>query len=387
MIIMPKVTEYPFTLQLIITEECNLRCAYCFEIDKNPRTMSVELIRDILNKELSKPSDYEKFQIDLSGGEPFLHFDMLKEIVAYAVENAPKWKNKFYFFICSNLTLLTPEIKSWLEENKDFVVLGTSLDGTREAHNLYRNDSYDRVIENIPFYKKVYPQQGVKMTIGPETIKHIYDSIVSIESLGLTLSANVVYEPVWGDKQNKKEYLKEFALQLGLLIQHYVDNPELEVPSILTLPINILNTELEPTHSWCGSGKSMKAYDTDGRQLPCHRFTRFSTNKIYEGAKSIGTRIKNKCDSCNLSPACPHCPGYNWQVNGHPNTRTNNHCEFIKLQLLAAAKLVFLQNQDIISKLNQGNLEGIDEVPHDTLAKLQGAYFVMNELNQDKIIS
>jgi len=32
-------------------------------------------------------------------------------------------------------------------------------------------------------------------------------------------------------------------------------------------------------------------YDTDGLELSCHRLTRFSTNKIYEGSKSIGFLI------------------------------------------------------------------------------------------------
>lgn len=379
-----------FNLQLMITEECNLRCTYCFEIDKGSRQMPIDIAKEILDRELSQPGDYDEYQIDLAGGEPFLHFESLQEIINYGVNNASRWGKRFFFFICSNLTLLTPEIKKWLEETKDYVILGTSLDGSKEAHDHYRCNSYDAVVSNIPFYKQTYPKQGVKMTISSDTVGEIFEGIKKIEGMGLTLSANVVYEPVWGDKLTKRNHLIKFAEQLDLLIQHYIENPELEIPSILSLPISLIDAPHNPEHRWCGSGLTMRCYDTDGRPLPCHRFSFFSTNKIYEGKQSIGQRIITKCDDCKFIDACPTCPGYNWQVNGHPESRTSFHCEFIKLQLLAIAKLKYMQNKSLVSDLVNGkpkkplntSLEYVD-----TLLDLQASYLIMHTLDVDKILS
>jgi uncharacterized protein len=382
--------ETTFNLQLVITEECNLRCAYCFEIDKVSRRMPIDLAKEILDRELSQPGDYHKYQIDISGGEPFLHFDYLKAIVDYGVGNAPRWGKRLYFFIGSNLTLLTPEVEKWLEETRDFVILGISLDGTKEAHDRCRCNSYDAVVRNIPFFKKHYPRETVKMTISADTVGDVYEGIKNIESLELALSANVVFEPVWGDGPAKRSLLAKFAEQLDLLIEHYLENPELKIPTILSLPIRLVIAPPNPQHRWCGSGVTMRCYDTDGRPLPCHRFSRFSTRKIYEGQQSVGQRITTKCDACRFIAACPTCAGFNWQVNGHPDSRTSYHCEFIKLQLLAAAKLKYRQNESLVDRLANGVPETTEKMSseyRDALLDLQASHLIMSTLDVDKILS
>src|SRR5574344_2370463 len=162
-----KSLEDNFNLQLIFTEQCNLRCRYCFEIDKGPRQMPLELAKRILERELTRGDGPGEYQVDIMGGEPFLLFDEVKELVEYFKLHTNEYNKKFYFVIGTNLTLLNSEIERWLVENKHMVILAISLDGTRDVHNHYRCDSYDAVIRNLPFYKQLYPSQGVKMTIGP----------------------------------------------------------------------------------------------------------------------------------------------------------------------------------------------------------------------------
>ena len=382
--------EKVYTLQLIITENCNLRCSYCFEINKVSLQMPISLAKEILERELSGPTDFDKYEIDLAGGEPFLYFNYLKEIVDYCIENNNRWGKNIHFFIGSNLTLLTPEIKKWLEEKKDFIFIGTSLDGTKEAHDRCRSNSYDSVISNISFYKKTYPYQRVKMTISADTVGCIYEGIKNIENMGLKFSANVVFEPIWGDKYSKQKYLIKFAEQLDLLVNHYIENPNIEIPIFLSLPIKLILNKNNSEHKWCGSGVSMCCYDPDGRRLPCHRFSRFSTNKIYEGEKSIGQSIYTKCDNCIFIDACPTCAGYNWQINGHPESRTSYHCEFIKLQFLATAKLKYLMNDSLVNKLVENKLEEKNKISlkyYDTLLDLQASYYVLENLDQHSIIA
>lgn len=375
-----------FNFQLIFTEQCNLRCRYCFEIDKGSQQMPLDLAKSILERELSQKDGPSEYQVDLVGGEPFLFFYEIKELVEYCILHTSEWHKKFFFVIGTNLTLLNPEIEQWLLENRKYVILATSLDGTRDAHNHYRCDSYDTVIKNLPFYKQSYPDQGVKMTIGPDTISSIYDSIRNIESLGLPfVAANVVYEPVWGDLDIKKACLREFSHQLELLVEYYAQNMNLKPNKLISLPIHKVVSLSDDDNRWCGSGVHMRAYDTDGRELPCHRFSRFTTNKIYEGLESIGPRIPTKCDQCIYIRACPTCRGYNWQVHGNPDSRTSYHCEFIKLQLLASAKLQYLLNKSVIENILSGKLP--EDVPGITLKTLQAAILILNSLNEHSIIA
>jgi uncharacterized protein len=347
--------------------------------------MSLELAKNILEKELNREDVPIRCQVDLAGGEPFLLFDEVKEIVEYCKLHAKEWKREFYFLIGTNLTLLNPEIEQWLMQNSEWVILTTSLDGTRDVHNHYRCDSYDIVIKNLPFYKRLYPEQGAKMTLGPDTIDSIYNSIIHIESLGLPfVGANVVYEPVWGDLETKKACLIEYGRQLELLVEHYVHNVNLIPNKLLSLPIHRIVNHDDDDHRWCGSGIHMRAYDTDGRVLPCHRFSRFSTNKIYEGSKSIEPHTPTKCDQCVYISACPTCRAYNWQVYGNPDSRTSHHCEFIKLQLLATAKLQYLLNKSVIESLNSGRLP--EDVSGTTLKTLQAAILIFKNLDETSII-
>jgi sulfatase maturation enzyme AslB (radical SAM superfamily) len=371
-------------LQLIITEQCNLRCRYCFEINKGSRQMPLELAKEILKRELSREDSPDEYLIDLVGGEPLLRFVEIKELIEHCISNANAWPKKFHFSMCTNLTLLSTEMEQWFEKNQQWIVLATSLDGTRDAHNHYRCESYDMVIKNLPFYKRLYPTQGVKMTIGPDTISSIYDSILNIESLDLSPNANVVFEPVWGDLDSKKDCLREFRYQLELLVEHYAQNMNLKVPNLLSLPIHKLINPRDKDYRWCGSGIHMRAYDTDGRELPCHRFSRFSSDEVYEGDKSIGPHVPTKCDECMYIAACPTCRGYNWQVFGNPDSRTSYHCEFIKLQILATAKLQYLLNKPLVKSLLSG--EFTDDVPGSTLRTLRAASIVFNSLNENDII-
>lgn len=371
-------------LQLIITEQCNLRCKYCFEIDKGSRQMPLDLAKRILERELNREDGPDEYEVDLIGGEPLLIFDEIKELIEYCILRANCWRKRFYFVIGTNLTLLGPEMKQWFGKNRQRVILGTSLDGTKEVHNLYRCDSYDMVIRNLPFYKRLYPAQGVKMTIGHDTINSIYDSLREIESLGLFANANVVYEPVWGDLDNKKTCLREFSNQLELLVKHYSHNIDLKVTDLLSLPIQRLISPTNEDYRWCSSGIKMRAYDTDGRELPCHRFSRFSSNKIYEGPKSIGPRVSTKCDQCMYVAACPTCRGYNWQIYGNPDSRTSYHCEFIKLQMLATAKLQYLLNKALVESILLGQLP--ENVSRSTLKILQAANLIFNNLDEHRII-
>jgi len=349
--------------------------------------MPIQLAKEIIDHELSIQSEFEEFEIDLAGGEPFMHFDYLQEVVDFCIENKERWNKKIHIYIGSNLTLLTPTMEKWIEEHQGLVYLGTSLDGTKKVHDKCRSNSYDSVIRNIPFYKKMYPHQMVKMTISADSVDSVYEGIQNIEGFGLKYSANVVFEEVWGDAASKQRHLKNYAEQLDKLVHHYFEHPELEVPMLLALPIRRLLQKEETDHRWCGSGSAMCCYDTDGRKLPCHRFARFSTNKRYEGERSISERIKTKCDDCPFIDACPTCVGHNWQTYGHPDSRTSFHCEFIKLQFLATAKLLYLKNVFLIKELAKGNIgEDSPSKDSETLRNLQAAYFVLQHLDQESII-
>ena len=177
----PKKENERRTIVLIVTNQCNLKCKYCYEqhrVKKND-TMDFDTAKKIITKYMNKDDEFDLIEIQFFGGEPLLAFPLIKKIVDWF--HTKTWKKKHVFFIPTNGTILTDEMKKWLECNRNDVKLGFSLDGNKTAHNLGRDNSYDRVMKNLPFFKENWPEQILKMTIYEETIPYIADSVIELE--------------------------------------------------------------------------------------------------------------------------------------------------------------------------------------------------------------
>jgi radical SAM protein with 4Fe4S-binding SPASM domain len=331
------------TVMMLVTEDCNLHCRYCFEEEKSPRSMNEELMKEIILRHIREKNDFSGVVFDMSGGEPLLVFNRIRRVIEWFHQH--RWEKGHVFSIGSNATLLNEEMKAWFSSYKDCVVLCVSLDGTKRAHDFNRSNSYDRVVEHIPFIRENWPEQPVKMTINADTIDQVAEGIKNIHSLGLSVEANVVFEDVWGTVEEKEHILDEYARQLELLVEFYTENPHLTIPRIVNkyLPV-VLETERESYQRYCGAGKYMVAYTPEGESYPCHRFTPLGSQRPcpapYE-AKRKTNIAPDKCRECLIKSICPTCQGFNWEEHQNVDYRTTYHCDFVKLEGLASAKLAF----------------------------------------------
>ena len=105
-----------FHLSLILTNQCNLSCIYCYENNKTKKSMDVNVCKDIIAKYLNMP-DYDEVEIDFFGGEPFLEFTTIKTVCEWVWSN--QWRNKYIFFATTNGVLVQGEIKEWLRKYKN----------------------------------------------------------------------------------------------------------------------------------------------------------------------------------------------------------------------------------------------------------------------------
>ena len=352
--------KYPRLLTLIVTERCNLDCTYCFEKNKKDREMSLETAVEAVERHLDSDTDeYDHVQIDFTGGEPLMNFNLIREVVDYVVSR--KWKKTFDFSIGTNGTLIDEEIRDWASKHP-CVAFGLSFDGIKEAQDINRSGSYDKVLKNIDFFKKRSEEAQVKMTIGPESIDKVAEGIMHIHELGMLVTANVVFEDVWGEKQS--EYLKTFGEQLEILIEFYHKNPHLEPALLLNIPIEALLLPKDESSRYCGSGKNMRTVDVEGIEYPCHRFTPLaSSNPAPNPSLEFKPIEPEKCRNCRLIQICPVCIGYCYEIYSDVNHRTAFHCEFIKLQAMATAKLRYLKlkdNQKINSPESCSDEEGAE---------------------------
>lgn len=315
-------------------QTCNLRCIYCYEPDKTCRdTFDIELSKKTLCETLSQTQDNITY-VNFHGGEPFLVFDKIKELCEWAwTQNFPQ---KIICFATSNGTLIHSEIQNWLFKNRNRFVVGLSLDGTREMHNTNRSNSFDQI--DLEFFKKTWPNQGVKMTISPKTIHTLADGVIYIHQLGFKdVRANLAEMVDWSDPTLLTVYRRE----LRKLANYYLEHPEIDRCSLFNVVFSgVLNFD---KRKWCGAGTEMQAIDIDGRKYPCHLFFESVCGKEKsEASLSIDFSdpkqyISEHCNNCQLLPICPTCYGSNYIARGNIANRDTSICELHKVRFSEVA--------------------------------------------------
>lgn len=372
-------------LQINITQRCNLNCIYCYETKRSPTkpdVISFENATAAIQSFLAGQEDSAYSIIELSGGEPLLYPDLVKRIVEWTLAKFARLTRRFHFSIDSNGTLLTEEINTWLYAHRHHVVLAISLDGTPAAHNANRSGSYDLVAPHLPFIARTWPSTPCKMTISQRTVGDIFEGIVHLTNLGFLVAANVPMEDIWGGSAEKRLYLKQFTAELDKLVDYYAKNPDLPLPSIIDLPISLIDTA-DHHRPWCGSGRNMIAVDVDGRYMSCSRYSFMSFNPGLLRQKKPYTA--SVCSQCRFLPACQTCEVLNWQVNGHPDNRTTYHCEFTKAQVWATAQIHAIRLESLARRLLSANEQSQERQKLAAISScLEKIASILGELERDQ---
>jgi len=136
---------------LCLTENCNLRCRYCFlNAESKGKIMPLDIMRDAIKKGAEIASERE-IVVAAFGGEPCLEPSLLHEMVDYTKSICNKTKQKYSFAITTN-GIMNKDVMKLLMDNKFFITI--SMDGIPEIQNYQRPlangmDTYDLVEKNI----------------------------------------------------------------------------------------------------------------------------------------------------------------------------------------------------------------------------------------------
>jgi uncharacterized protein len=165
--------------------DCNLRCGYCFYINRltltepNPR-MSDEVLERVISSYMNS-RQAASYTFSWQGGEPALMgLDFFKKAVKLQIKHAPPGAivgNGFQ----TNGTLITDELAAFLAEYK--FLFGVSLDGTAQEHDHYRKTlhglpSHARVLKGIDRLRRHGVAYNILALVNDRTVKQprkIYD--------------------------------------------------------------------------------------------------------------------------------------------------------------------------------------------------------------------
>lgn len=328
------------TCMLIVTHACNLNCTYCYETHKQNTYMELRLAKDIISREaqfVSESDSFDEMTIDFMGGEPFMNFPLIKEIVEWLETGAISVP--WVCFATTNGTLLTDEIKDWLRKHKNSLVLGASYDGSSKMQSTNRGTERHNI--DLAFFHELWPFQPLHMTISKETLPLLAQGVLDIQERGYEVEAALAEGIDW-----TVEDALTYREQLCILKDAYLKNTNFIPFRTLTRFIDISNlpaTE-KVQGKWCGTGKHMATYDIDGKKYGCHMFTPLVLGKdkalLADAVEwdSLEATADNYCKSCVLRSFCPTCAGFNYKYRGHIAIRDKRWCPMVLAEALTACE-------------------------------------------------
>lgn len=203
----------------------------CYQFNKSKMKMDFstakKFIDDLLADNYGYINRYNSPAIILEfiGGEPLLEINLTRKIYEYFLEQTyamdHPWFKLHRLSICSNgLQYFDDEVQDFFKDYAGNISFNISIDGNKELHDACRiqpngEGSYDVDIIALNHYNKHYtPERNSKMTLAPENMKYLFDSVVNFINNGMmTINLNCIFEEGWNQKTAALEYneLKKVA--------------------------------------------------------------------------------------------------------------------------------------------------------------------------------
>ncbi len=334
----PPEVPYCDNFTFVVTDDCNLRCSYCYEegkakhyMDKATVDKAVAFLRDQYTP-VSK-----SLWVDFIGGEPLLNMD----VVEYAIgrcdaELIGKWEKVSYGATTNGTLFDVPGMRQRLLKLRCKLILGLSVDGCKEIHDLARSNSFDAVMRGFPFWKKQSPCGLTKSTISSNGLPFLFESAKVLLSLPMdVIMINTVFEDVWKDGDEDIYYE-----QMLKIADYMVDNELYRQKYFRLFDTGLMTPRHDSWGGWCGCGKSMLAVDYTGSLFPCLRFktatvpypighvdTGVDGNKMLPFCFAHLKKQSPDCSNCEASGGCGECLAPFWDKFGSLFVRGDWHCK------------------------------------------------------------
>lgn len=362
-----------------VTDDCNLCCTYCYQIQKGHHTMSFDVAKRFIDMLIENNENTRKYIdsynttgliMEFIGGEPFLEVELIDQITDYFIEqliihNHP-WQYHYRLSISSNgLNYFDPKVQDFIQRRIDHLSLNISIDGNKELHDKCRvqpngEGSYDIAMAGVQHFRENFHRDiDSKMTLAPDNIAFTSAAVINlIESGYNNINLNCVFEKGW-----TLGHATVLYYQLKELADYIIENKLQDEVSVSMFEEQFFKPKpLSDTETWCGGLGKMIAVDYKGDIYPCIRYMESSlgnscppvkVGNVYTGIDSTPeqhnciscmhavnrlTESTEECINCSIAEGCAECSAYNYQDSGGQwNYRATYICVMHQARALANA--------------------------------------------------
>lgn len=350
-----KVMRTPRTVEIDITNRCNLRCKYCYFF-----TGPGDTDRDLPTEEwlcfFEELGRCAVMDVTLAGGEPFLRKD-LQQLIESIVHNRMRYS------LLSNGTLITEEIATFLAATGRCNHVQISIDGSApETHDKLRGTgNFMKAVEGIRVLQKHQVPVAVRVTITRYNVGDLEETArLLLEEFGLagfsTNSADYMglcrqyadeIQLTMEDRSRAMETLLRLSRQYNGRISAAA-GPLAEAQHWLSMEeARQEGREAFPRGGYlrsCGGVMNKMALRADGVMVPCTQMSHIELGRInQDDLREVWqthpelTRLRERvdiplsefefCQGCEYIPYCSgNCPALAYVLIGKENHPSPDAC-------------------------------------------------------------
>lgn len=254
-----------YTLNLIMTHKCNMRCEYCFDRTAAEDRAGVDISFSLVCREIEQINKrYKNLNLAFFGGEPLLKFNEIKNVVDFCEQlRSFGALNRVIYSVTSNGKLLTEEMAAFFNRHHFSFTLSAdscndSAQGTCVSQKWFPDEN--RALKKLEKYV-------VRATVTPEMIGEMYQQYLHFQKRGVR---SVAFFPAVGKRIH---YTPEDA-------ERWTEQMERIVPAAyqegngcrlgdIDAAVSRLRRRCKKRD--CLTDDFMTCVDTDGKHYACHR--------------------------------------------------------------------------------------------------------------------
>jgi SynChlorMet cassette radical SAM/SPASM protein ScmE len=173
-----RVMNTPKKIDIALTNNCNLRCRYCYFFTSEADT-GKDLPTAAWLKFFEELKDCAVMDVCLAGGEPFMRPD-LREIITGAV------RNRLRYSLLSNGTLIDDSIAEFIAASNRCSSVQVSIDGADSSVHDASRGGFEQAVRGIKVLQRHNLPLTVRLTINRFNVNHLEETAAFLlEEIGL----------------------------------------------------------------------------------------------------------------------------------------------------------------------------------------------------------